>query len=68
MVSFPNDGVIGEDVTPNARTIRSMPLRGELSEARGEVMMTRRSFEKLNAQRAAEGLSLLRQMGMPFRQ
>jgi DNA ligase (NAD+) len=52
------DGVIGEDVTPNARTIRSMPLRAELSEARGEVMMTRRSFEKLNAQRAAEGLSL----------
>jgi DNA ligase (NAD+) len=52
------DGVIGEDVTPNARTIRSMPLRAELNEARGEVMMTRRSFEKLNAQRAAEGLSL----------
>jgi len=52
------DGVIGEDVTPNARTIRSMPLRAELNEARGEVMMTRRSFEKLNAQRSAEGLSL----------
>jgi DNA ligase (NAD+) len=52
------DGIIGEDVTPNARTIRSMPLRAELNEARGEVMMTRRSFEKLNAQRAAEGLSL----------
>jgi len=52
------DGVIGEDVTPNARTIRSMPLRAVLNEARGEVMMTRRSFEKLNAQRAAEGLSL----------
>jgi DNA ligase (NAD+) len=52
------DGVIGEDVTPNARTIRSMPLRAELNEARGEVMMTRRSFEKLNEQRAAAGLSL----------
>ena len=52
------DGVIGEDVTPNARTIRSMPLRAGLNEVRGEVMMTRRSFEKLNAQRAAEGLSL----------
>jgi DNA ligase (NAD+) len=52
------DGVIGEDVTPNARTIRSMPLRAELNEVRGEVMMTRRSFEKLNDQRAAAGLSL----------
>jgi DNA ligase (NAD+) len=56
------DGVIGEDVTPNARTIRSMPLRAELNaelrEVRGEVMMTRRSFEKLNEQRAAAGLSL----------
>ena len=56
------DGVIGEDVTPNARTIRSMPLRAELNaelrEVRGEVMMPRRSFEKLNAQRAAASLSL----------
>jgi len=56
------DGVIGEDVTPNARTIRSMPLRAELNaelrEVRGEVMMPRRSFEKLNEQRAAAGLSL----------
>jgi len=53
------DGVIGEDVTPNARTIRSMPLRAELNaqlrEVRGEVMMPRRSFEKLNAQRAEIG-------------
>ncbi|HTD43742.1 MAG TPA: NAD-dependent DNA ligase LigA [Bryobacteraceae bacterium] len=56
------DGVIGEDVTPNSRTIRSMPLRAELNaelrEVRGEVMMPRRSFEKLNEQRAAAGLSL----------
>jgi DNA ligase (NAD+) len=52
------DGVIGEDVTPNARTIRSMPLRAGVNEVRGEVMMPRRSFEKLNAQRAAAGLSL----------
>ena len=52
------DGVIGEDVTPNARTIRSMPLRATVNEVRGEVMMPRRSFEKLNVQRAAAGLSL----------
>jgi DNA ligase (NAD+) len=52
------DGVIGEDVTPNARTIRSMPLRAGVNEVRGEVMMPRRSFEKLNSQRAAAGLSL----------
>src|SRR5215471_4766715 len=48
------DGVIGEDWTPNVRTIRSVPqkLRGEFHpekvEVRGEVYMTAKSFEKLN--------------------
>lgn len=53
------DGTTGEDVTPNARTIRSIPLRmdpGALKktklpatfEVRGEVMMTRKAFEDLN--------------------
>jgi DNA ligase (NAD+) len=48
------DGARGEDVTPNVRAIRSVPiqLRGarwpEVLEARGEVFMTRRSFEALN--------------------
>jgi DNA ligase (NAD+) len=53
------DGTRGEDVTPNIRAIRAVPiqLRGKkfppVFEARGEVFMTRRSFEALN-QRAAE--------------
>ncbi|HYA65884.1 MAG TPA: NAD-dependent DNA ligase LigA, partial [Burkholderiaceae bacterium] len=55
------DGMVGEDVTDNVRTIRSVPLRlhghapAEL-EVRGEVLMFRRDFERLNAtQRAAAG-------------
>src|SRR5579872_5780501 len=56
------DGVIGEDVTENAKTIRSIPLRlksdGGTWEVRGEVVLTRRSFEKANAERAAAGLTL----------
>lgn len=55
------DGQVGEDVTTNARTIRSLPLRvaGEWDafEVRGEAIMTRRSFEKLNAGRMAAGLA-----------
>ncbi len=54
------DGMIGEDVTENAKTIRSLPLRLKEShascEVRGEVVLTRRAFEKANAQRDAEGL------------
>jgi len=48
------DGLVGEDWTPNVRTIRSVPqkLRGEHHpekvEVRGEVYMTTKSFEKLN--------------------
>ncbi len=52
------DGSKGEDVTANVRTIASLPLRllGDapaVLELRGEVFMTRRSFERLN-RRAAE--------------
>ena len=55
------DGEIGEDVTENARTIRSLPLaipskRPEL-EVRGETMMNRRGFERLNAEREEQGLA-----------
>jgi DNA ligase (NAD+) len=54
------DGVIGEEVTENAKTIRSIPLRLKKShagyEVRGEVVLTRRAFEKANLQREAEGL------------
>jgi DNA ligase (NAD+) len=52
------DGLIGEDVTNNLRTIRMMPLR--LSQpisvlVRGEVYMERAAFEKLNAERVKVG-------------
>src|SRR5579884_715794 len=54
------DGIEGEDVTENARTIRSIPLpirnkHGNF-EARGEVVLTKKAFEKLNADCAAAGL------------
>ena len=55
------DGLVGEDVTENARTIRSMPLKvkSDLAafEARGETIMPRRSFEKLNAEREKQQLA-----------
>ncbi len=50
------DGTVGEDVTQNVRTIPSVPLRlvgngyPALLEARGEIFMPRKGFEKLNAQ------------------
>jgi len=54
------DGTIGEDVTANLRTVKSIPLRlrGEVLrriEARGEVYMRKSDFEKLNAERDAAG-------------
>src|ERR1051326_830003 len=55
------DGLIGEDVTENARTIRSLPLRinSKLDqfEVRGETVMLRRAFERLNQERDERGLS-----------
>ena len=52
------DGVEGEDVTENARTIRSLPLHvpaiAPALEVRGEIVMNRRAFERLNAEREAE--------------
>jgi len=55
------DGAVGEDVTENARTIRSLPLRVPTDlaqlETRGEVMMNRKAFDRLNAERDELGLS-----------
>ena len=51
------DGTVGEDVTANLRTIRSIPLRIDARdlEVRGEVLMFRKDFDALNErQRAAE--------------
>jgi DNA ligase (NAD+) len=54
------DGTVGEDVTENARTIRTIPLRVKSRpsdwEVRGEVVMNSKGFEKLNAEREAQGL------------
>src|SRR5687767_8523015 len=53
------DGRVGEDVTENAKTIRSIPLRTKprwpAFEVRGEVVMNRQGFEKLNAERDQQG-------------
>jgi DNA ligase (NAD+) len=55
------DGLVGEDVTENARTIRSLPLRVKdglaTFEVRGETVMNRRAFDRLNAERDQRGLS-----------
>ncbi len=57
------DGFQGENVTQNLRTIRSIPLRvnGHIPrrfEVRGEVFMTKAGLEKLNRERAEQGLPL----------
>ena len=54
------DGETGEDVTPNVRTIRSIPLRlhgraPALLEVRGEIYMTRADFERMNERQRAAG-------------
>ena len=58
------DGVRGEDVTPNVRTVRAIPLRlaagaptGRI-EVRGEVYLPRRAFERINAEREHAGETL----------
>lgn len=53
------DGTTGEVVTPNAKTVRGVPLRlvddvPGIMEVRGEVMFFRESFDALNRQRAAQ--------------
>ena len=55
------DGYTGEDVTPNLRTVKNIPLRlrGEimpaLLEVRGEVLMYRRDFDSLNERQRVKG-------------
>jgi DNA ligase (NAD+) len=54
------DGAVGEDVTANLRTVRSIPLRlhGPVPrrlEVRGEVLMFRRDFERMNARQVERG-------------
>ena len=56
------DGSVGEDVTENLKTIRSIPMAIENAPprliVRGEVYMPKKSFEKLNAAQEAEGKPL----------
>lgn len=59
------NGAIGEEITNNAKAIRSIPLRAAFSkygihrvELRGEALIRKDVFEKLNVKRAAEGLPL----------
>lgn len=63
------DGFVGEDVTANVRTIESVPLRLRAdnkyakflegrTEVRGEIVMYKQDFDKLNAGRAKEGKPL----------
>jgi DNA ligase (NAD+) len=56
------DGTQGDDITNNVRTIRSIPLRLETSdpalldsEVRGEVVMLRKDFQKMNEERELAG-------------
>ncbi|GAC1438223.1 MAG: NAD-dependent DNA ligase LigA [Solirubrobacteraceae bacterium] len=55
------DGLVGEDVTHNLRTIDQIPQRVDgappLLEVRGEIYMSLPDFQALNERRAAEGLS-----------
>lgn len=62
------DGTVGEDVTSNVRTIRSVPLRVSAAkltaahlpqdfEVRGEVVLPQSAFEKMNEQRVVQGLA-----------
>ena len=52
------DGVEGEDVTSNVRTIKSIPLKIDYTQRydiRGEVYMPKKAFERVNSQRRADG-------------
>ena len=56
------DGEVGEDVTPNVRTVRRIPLRlsgsqpvPDVLEVRGEIFMRRDEFERLNEKQRAAG-------------
>ncbi len=62
------DGTIGEDVTTNVRTIRSVPLHvsaetlakaglSQRFEVRGEVVLPQKAFERMNVEREAQGLA-----------
>lgn len=60
------NGTTGEEVTPNVKVMRTVPLKAPFSshgikriEVRGEVMINKAHFQQFNEQRMAEGLSIL---------
>lgn len=61
MATTRGDGITGENITPNARTIRNLPLRiaadepPAFIEIRGEVVLARSKFDALNARLEADG-------------
>ncbi len=59
------DGIVGEDITANVKTIKSVPLKAPFSKfgikvasLRAEIVMPKSKFEELNRQRQAQNLSL----------
>jgi DNA ligase (NAD+) len=59
------NGTYGEEMTPNARTLPSIPLRASFSakgivkaEVRGEALIRKDNFERINREREKEGLTL----------
>ena len=57
------DGVVGEDITPNLKTIKTIPLSADFKsygiktiEIRGEVLIRKDLFKKINQERLEEGL------------
>jgi len=62
VASTRGDGVSGEDVTENIRTIRSLPLRlsgdriPRLLEVRGEVFLSLEAFRKINSEKEEDGV------------
>ncbi|HHU69696.1 MAG TPA: NAD-dependent DNA ligase LigA [Thermoanaerobacterales bacterium] len=57
------DGVVGEDITQNLKTVRTIPLKIDLEnvpllDVRGEVYIPKKAFEKLNSEREKMGMPL----------
>lgn len=56
------DGVVGEDITHNVKTIKTIPMKLNQDidiEVRGEIYMDKATLEKINKERMEEGKSLL---------
>ncbi len=64
IASTRGDGYVGENVTANVRTIRSVPLEligdkiPEYLDVQGEVLLTKEEFKRINEERASKGLPL----------